>query len=98
MKLNGLLEQVSPRLGLKVTPTIDQLFKQLNPARYAGVVAESLAHIGEGAVFVLIYLGFLLASREGFAAKSAELFSSREAWEEARLVFERGRHGVSSYI
>ena len=61
-------------------------------------MAGSLGHVAEGAVFVLIYLGFMLASRRGFQDKLGELFSEGGARAEAILVFSRVEHGVERYI
>ena len=97
-RLNVLLEQGSRKLGLTVTPTVDQLIHRMNPAAYAGRIAGALKSVGEGAVFVLIYLGFMIASRQGFAAKTAEMFNDPAETAEAARVFERIRKGVESYV
>ncbi len=95
-RLNALLQMGSDRLGLRAAPTIDQLFRQLNPAQYIKAVATEAGHLLEGAVFVLIYLGFMLASRKSFENKLNELFAEGE--RSAVEVFERIQHGVESYI
>jgi predicted PurR-regulated permease PerM len=97
-RLDAVLDQMAQKLGLSVTPTISSLLKELNPGRFAGEIAKGLSHFAEGAVFVLIYLGFLIASRQGFAAKAEELFHSEGEKGEASRVFDRIRHGVESYI
>lgn len=97
-RINALLLSAAQRLGLSATPTTASLLGELNPARYAGVLATGLSHFLEGAVFVLVYLGFLLASRRGFSAKFAELFRTASERAEAGRVFERVRRGVESYI
>ena len=95
-RLNLLLQMGSQKLGLQAAPTIDQLFKQVNPAQYIRVAAASVGHMLEGFVFVLIYLGFMLASRKSFQNKLNELFKTGES--EAVAVFTRIQHGVESYI
>ena len=97
-RINVLLESGAQRLGLTVTPTAASLIHQLNPAAYAGALTGALSHFAEGAVFVLIYLGFLLASRQGFAAKARELFSTPDERSEASRIFDRVRRGVEGYI
>ena len=97
-RIDALLNEGAQRLGLKVTPTAASLIQKLNPARYAGLIAGALSHIAEASVFVLIYLGFLVASRQGFASKTDALFSHPARKAEATRVFERIRRGVSSYI
>jgi predicted PurR-regulated permease PerM len=98
VRLNALLETGSREMGLTVTPTVDQLIHRLNPVRYAGKIAAALKTGGEMAVFVLIYLGFMIASRQGFARKAAEMFQDSTEMAEANRVFDRVRKGVESYI
>src|SRR5207302_262207 len=97
-RIDGLLVGGAQRFGLAVTPTISDLAVEINPASYAGVLAKGLSHFVEGAVFVLVYLGFLLASRQGFSAKFAELFRGDGERAEAALVLNRVRLGVERYI
>ena len=97
-RINSLLEGLAQRLGLQVTPTVAGLISEINPARYAGLLAGGLGHFAEAAVFTLIYLGFLLASRTGFAAKIGEMFPAAAERGEALLIFDRVRRGVESYV
>lgn len=97
-RINALLVSGAGTLGLAVTPTAASLIREVNPARYAGVMAGHLSHFAEAAVFMFIYLGFLLASRRGFAAKAEGLFADAAKRREAGLVFERVRRGVESYV
>jgi len=96
-RLDQILTMFSDRFGLQTAPTIDQLFHNLNPARFASIVARGAGHILDGAVFVLIYLGFMLASREGFRGKVERLFPER-GHAEAIEVAGRIQHGVQSYV
>ena len=97
-RIDQLLARGANQLGLQVTPTAADLLHKFNPGRYAGVVAHGLSGAGEIFVFVMIYLGFLLASRQGFADKTAALFKTKSERTEAGKVFERIRHGVEQYI
>ncbi|WP_304169866.1 AI-2E family transporter [Phenylobacterium aquaticum] len=96
--INAFLSRGAQRLGLNVTPTLAGLIEKLNPSRFAGVLAEAVSHFAEAAVFVLIYLGFLVASRRGFAAKASQLFLDADDYAEARRLFLRVRRGVEQYI
>lgn len=49
-------------------------------------------------LLVLIYVGFLLASRHGFERKLVKLFPGRDNRHEAMKVFVRVRDGVESYL
>ena len=95
-RLNLLLQMGSNKLGIAAAPTIDQLFHRINPAQYIRVAASGVGHILEGFVFVLIYLGFMLASRKSFQNKLDELFQDGESG--AVEVFKRIQHGVESYV
>jgi predicted PurR-regulated permease PerM len=85
-------------VGVDVPPTIDQLFAQLNPTRYLSDVAKGLQGFASNAVFVLIYLGFILASRRGFERKIVGLFPQREERQESIEAFIRIRDGVEQYL
>jgi predicted PurR-regulated permease PerM len=49
-------------------------------------------------VLVLIYVGFLLASRHGFERKAVRLFHGREGRHEALQVFLRVRDALERYL
>ncbi len=97
-RLNDLLGAVAGRLRLKVPPTIGGLLQQLNPARFIGGAAKGVQDIASGAFVVLIYLGFLVASRAGFVKKARKLFVSPSASDEAQGIFKRIRQGVEGYV
>ena len=97
-RINAQLELGARSLGLQVTPTLSDLLHRLNPGHFAGVIAERLSRFAEAAVFVMIYLAFLAASRQGVARKAAELFRTDEEKAESSRVFERIRKGVESYV
>lgn len=97
-RLNGLIARSASMLGLEVSPTIDQLFIQLDPARYLGDVARMLQNFTSNAVFIMIYLGFIIASRRGFERKIVGLYPQRHERLEAVEIFQRVRGGVEQYL
>jgi predicted PurR-regulated permease PerM len=97
-RLNVLIAQVASFFRIDVPPTIQQLINQLNPIRYLGNAASALQAFGAGAAYVLIYLGFLIASRAGFARKAAALYPDSREREHATAVFIRIRNGVERYL
>ncbi|MEW5684098.1 MAG: AI-2E family transporter [Pseudomonadota bacterium] len=97
-RLNGLIAQVAGMVGMAVPPTITQLVQQLDPASHLGQVAKGLQSFASTAAFVLIYLGFILASRRGWERKAVALFQSREERQEAVAAFLRIRNGVEQYL
>jgi predicted PurR-regulated permease PerM len=97
-KLNGLIARIAGAVGMDVPPTVGQLFQQLDPARYLGLVARYLQGFASTAAFVLVYLGFIIASRRGWERKAVGLFPVREERQEALAAFLRIRDGVEQYL
>jgi AI-2 transport protein TqsA len=97
-KFAPLVARLAPGLELTVAPTIGDLVKQLNPQRYFGDVAQSFNSFATSAVLVLIYLGFILASRKGFARKIVALFPQHPERERNMTMFQRIRDGVEQYL
>ena len=97
-RLNALIARTSAAMGMANHPTVEQLISQLNPSAYLGVVADRLKNFAGTAVLVLVYLGFLMASRQTFPRKATKLFASIEARHEAAAIFQRIRNGVERYL
>ncbi len=97
-RLNALMTRIGGALHLKTPSTIGQLFGDLDPSKYLGGLAEQLQGFASHAVFVGIYLGFLLASRHGFRHKADRLFPNLEERQHAVQVFVRIRDGVERYL
>jgi len=97
-RLNALIARVAAMMGIDVPPTVGQLFLQLNPTRYLGDVAKALQGFASNALFILIYLGFILASRRGFERKIVGLFPNRDERQDSIDAFIRIRDGVEQYL
>ena len=97
-RVNVVLREVAGFFGVTVPPTVASLAEQLNPTRYLGQVVGAMRSFGSGALYVMIYLGFLLASRAGFYAKAHALFDTPAEFENAAAVFKRIRDGVERYL
>jgi len=97
-KLNGLIARIAGMFGVEAPPSLTQLVQQLNPASYLGQVARGLQSFAASAAFVLVYLGFILASRRGWERKAVGLFGEREERREAVEAFLRIRNGVEQYL
>lgn len=97
-KLNGLIAKVAGLAGIDAPPSIAELFRQLDPAKYLGLIARYFQSFGATAFFVLVYLGFIIASRGGWARKIVGLFPVREERQEAIAAFIRIRDGVEQYL
>jgi predicted PurR-regulated permease PerM len=97
-RINGLIVRVAGMIGVEAPPSLTDLVHQLNPASYLGRIAGGLQSFATTAVFVLIYLGFILASRRGWERKTISLFPSRERRQDAVDAFLRIRNGVEQYL
>jgi predicted PurR-regulated permease PerM len=97
-RLNALLQQISSRAGVDVPPTLSDVMDQINPSNFIGAVAREFRRVGEGSILVLVYLGFLIASRQGFSLKAEALFPVAHERSEADRVFDHIRSGIESYI
>lgn len=97
-RLNGMIGDVARLAGIDEAPTLRELFRQLNPQRFLGAFVAAIQGLASDALFILIYLGFLLASRRSFQAKQRILFGSREDRREAGRIFDEIRHGAQQYL
>jgi predicted PurR-regulated permease PerM len=97
-KLEALISGTAASLGVAVPPTLGELIDRLNPTRFMGLAAQRLQNIATDGFFILIYLGFLLASRMGIKRKIVTLYPTRDERENAVEIFERIRIGIERYV
>ncbi|ENZ81017.1 MULTISPECIES: AI-2E family transporter [Caulobacter] len=97
-RLNEIIARVAHIAGIKVAPTIGGLVNELNPQRFIGQAAASFGNFASSAVLVLIYLGFIIASRKGFGRKIVALFPQHAERERNLKMFQRIRDGVEQYL
>ena len=97
-RLNALLLGLARTLHVSMPHTVAQLIASLDPARYLPMVAQGVQSLVTNGVLVLVYVGFLLASRHGFERKVVRLFHGREGRHEALQVFLRVRDSLERYL
>lgn len=97
-KIDGLIARLAAMVGFQTPPPLTQMVDDLNPAKYVGQVAQGLQGVVSDAVFVLIYLGFIIASRRGFKRKIVALFPHNQERTDALEIFNRIRFGVERYL
>ena len=96
-RIDGLLLQATD--SLQIPPmTITDLFRGDNPASAVSRVFGAARGVVSEAVLVMIYLGFLLASRGAFGRKAERLFPGRIDRAHAERVFGRVRYASEQYI
>jgi predicted PurR-regulated permease PerM len=78
--------------------TMREMFRGGDPtALFAQVFATARGAVTYAAL-VMIYLGFLLASRQEFSSKMDRLYDSEHHREQARRVFNSIRNAVEQYV
>ena len=97
-RLDALIAQLAVHFGIAAPPALRELVTQLNPIGYIGALAGALQTFAGGATYVLVYLGFLIASRQGFERKATALYPEVSDREHATAVFNRIRNGVERYL
>jgi predicted PurR-regulated permease PerM len=97
-RLNALLASLANAVGVKVPPTVSQIVDQLSPTRYIGDLARALQTFASGAVYVFVYMGFLILSRQGFRRKVGSMFPDLDERDQAEAVFFRIRDGIERYL
>jgi AI-2 transport protein TqsA len=97
-RLNVLIARLSQSAGIAAAPTIGQIFQSFDPMKYIGVIAQGFQSFLANISYVLIYLGFLMASRAGFRRKWVTLWPGHEERSHAMAVFGRIKIGVERYL
>ncbi|RZJ41903.1 MAG: AI-2E family transporter, partial [Brevundimonas sp.] len=97
-RLDQIILDGAALLRLENPPTAGELIASIDIRSYLAQLAFQAQGIASGAFFVLVYLGFLLASQIGFRRKIVGMFPSRDSRNEALEVFQRVRGGVEGYL
>ncbi len=97
-RLDAIIAQVAGQLGVARPPTVNQIVHGLDAARWLGVAAKALQDLGSTALFVVIYLAFIIASRRGWERKAVGLFPHHKERQDAVVAFLRIRDGVERYL
>lgn len=97
-KLNTLISRVAEMIGVQAPPTLEQLIQRFEPSKYIGQVARGLQSFTSTAAFVLVYLGFIIASRRGWERKLVGLFPERTERQNFSGAVQRIRDGVEQYL
>jgi predicted PurR-regulated permease PerM len=97
-RINSIVHDVAHRLHMHNPPTIQRMARQLDPAKYAGGLAQTLQGLVSTFIFIMIYLGFLFASRASFRKKALRLFPTAEGHQNASAAFDRIRNGIERYL
>jgi AI-2 transport protein TqsA len=97
-KLDGIIAQVATMAHIKDPPTVVSIVRGLDVTKFLGLAARALQDFASTALFVVVYLAFIIASRRGWERKAVGLFPMREERQEAMVAFLRIRDGVEQYL
>ena len=97
-RLNTVIHDAAHKLHVHNPPSVERLARQLDPAKYAGGLTQTLQGLVSTFLFILIYLGFLFASRAGFRKKAERLWPNPTTRENAGAAFQRIRNGIERYL
>jgi len=97
-RLDQIIIDVSGLVGVANPPTLQDLLAGIDVRGWLTTAAVQAQGVASGAFFVMIYLGFLLASQKGFGKKIVGMFPERGRRQEAMEVVERVRGGLEGYM
>jgi AI-2 transport protein TqsA len=95
--VNTLLSQATAMVGQRAI-TVRDIFRGADPAAIFGEAFTTARSAITYAVLVMIYLGFLFASRAAFSSKLDQLYDTEHHREQARRVFNSVRNAVEDYV
>jgi AI-2 transport protein TqsA len=95
--VNQLLAEATGIVGQRAI-TVRDIFRGADPAAIFGEAFKTARGAITYAVLVMIYLGFLFASRSAFSAKLDQLYDTEHHREQARRVFNSVRNAVEDYV
>jgi predicted PurR-regulated permease PerM len=97
-KLNHLMTGFARSSHIGIPHTVNQLLARIDLGQFLPAVAAGVQNLLSNGLYVLVYLGFLLAARTGFERKMVRLFTERSERREALQVFERVRVSLEQYV
>lgn len=97
-RIDQIIVDVAAMFGIETAPTARDLIAGIDLRGYLTTLAFQVQGVASGAFFVLVYLGFLLASQAGFKRKIVAMFPDREGRSDAMEVVARVRSGVEGYL
>jgi AI-2 transport protein TqsA len=95
--VNRLLAEATAMAGQRAI-TVRDIFRGADPAAVFGEAFKAARGAFQYFAWVMIYLGFLFASRAGFSRKLDQLYDTEHHREQARRVFNSVRNAVEDYV
>jgi predicted PurR-regulated permease PerM len=97
-RLDAIIAQLAGLVRIHHPPTVMGIVQGLDAGRWLGVAARAAQDFASTALFVAVYLAFILASRHLWERKAFGLFPNPDERQEAVVAFLRIRDGVERYL
>lgn len=97
-RLVAIITQMASALRIKQPAAAANMALSLDPTVYIGGIALGLQGFVSNAIYVLIYVGFMIASKRAFDRKAVKLFRNRGYRHEAMNLAVRVRDSIQSYL
>jgi AI-2 transport protein TqsA len=95
--VNRLIAEVMATVGQRAI-TVREIFRGADPVVIFGEAFKTARSDFFYFAAVMLYLGFLFASRAGFSSKIDQLYDTEHHREQARRVFNSIRNAVEDYV
>ncbi len=98
-RLNEIVDQTFHMIGGHgPAPTVETMLSRLDAGQVLAAIAGGFETLIGNGVFILIYLGFLLAAAGRLPAKLDQLFEDRDERRHARAVITAIRESMEQYL
>ena len=97
-RLNDLIARLAGAAQTAAVPTLDDLLLQLNPGQYLASAAGVVRNLAADTILILIYLGFIIASRRGLERKVLNLSEAREGRRAVLTAYRSILNSVEQYL
>jgi predicted PurR-regulated permease PerM len=97
-RLVAMITQMASALRIKQPAAAASMALSLDPTTYIGGIALGLQGFITNAIYILIYVGFIIASKRAFDRKAVKLFRHRGHRHEAMNLARRVRDSIQSYL
>lgn len=96
-RLNTALAQVTAMVGQQPM-TVHDLFRTADPGRFLGGIFAAARGAVQFAVLVMIFLGFIFASKRAFSAKLDRFYDTARHRSQAERVFVSIENAIENYV
>lgn len=97
-RLNALFAEIADAAPTVAAPTLDEMLAQLDPGRYLASAAGVVQSMAADTFLILVYLGFIIASRRGLERKVLNLSEVREERRAIAAAYRAIITSVEQYL